>query len=381
MINTDATDVYIRSFVARDPNGTLVPVTEFPSNTSFTLSWGSNGTFYRVYEKANPTPVYEGKDFYFEMKGITSDTTFTLIAYLGQLIAFSSLTITVGNPILSPDSMEVYNDARINGTLNARQITSDSVRTSFLTVQDFSSLSRVSITDNLTLPGTIYSPSSTITGDLGINGKLHCIDSFNTSNANAYLFGKSSRANINETSPAGIINVAPADGFLLAMVPPPAYIGSGVTFGPVYDNASVGIWFEGATCWYIATGAYVKTANGNGTDGGQWMCNPLCIPLKRGTRWMYKLSNDKLNKQKIPGLLTWVPIGLSDTIINNNSNNTNATEDIMIPDFPETASPSATLQQNKKNKAAVFLNSLEKVIGKTITSEEKHMLAEQLMDL
>ncbi|RAJ72800.1 hypothetical protein CLV59_1142 [Chitinophaga dinghuensis] len=380
MINTDEMDVYIRTFLARDPNGTFVPVSEFPSNTPFNLSWGSNGTYYQVYEKANPTPVYEGKDSTFLMKGIASATTFTLVAYLGQLVAYSSLTITVSNPVLSPESMEVYNDARVNGTLSARQTVSDAVRTSFLTVQDLSTLSRVNVTDSLTMPATIFAPNSSITGNVGINGKLFCQDSFNTSNADAYMFGRGSRANINETSPAGIINIAPADGFLLATVPPPAYIGSGATFGPVYDNASIGIWFEGATCWYVATGAYVKTAKGNGMDGGQWMCTPICIPLKRGTRWMYKLNNDNLNKQKIPGLLTWVPIGLSDTIINT-ANGANTSEDLMIPDFPETAAPSSNMQQNKKNKAVAFLNSLEKVIGKNIAVEDKHILSEQLMEI
>lgn len=96
--------LYIRSFVAINTATPTVPASEFANGTALSLSWESNGTNFKLYQKDGLTPIDVGsaKSCVIE-KGITTDSTFVLVATLispngDTTMQDEALTLTVSNP-------------------------------------------------------------------------------------------------------------------------------------------------------------------------------------------------------------------------------------------------------------------------------------------
>ncbi|TGE24332.1 tail fiber domain-containing protein [Hymenobacter aquaticus] len=94
---------YVRNFISSAPDTPTVPATEFINATKFLLAWESNGTYFKVYQKGQTTPVYEGNaTSYLVEQGLPTDTTFVLAATLKDATLYQTLTVTVRNPSLTP---------------------------------------------------------------------------------------------------------------------------------------------------------------------------------------------------------------------------------------------------------------------------------------
>jgi hypothetical protein len=126
-----APELYLQNLVALTP-GSTVPVTEFRQKAPIHLQWESNGTWFEVYAKGDPTPVYNGPDPRCDVGPLLNDTTFFLVAQATggpgspnpgyQPVAlYDSITLTVENPSLTPDSLGVAGAATVGGLLFADQ--------------------------------------------------------------------------------------------------------------------------------------------------------------------------------------------------------------------------------------------------------------------
>ena len=116
------------------PTAPTEPVTEFVAGGRIRLSWESNGTWFEVYEKANPKPVYAGAQTFCDLTGVLTDTTFFVVGEMagGQpapggspegeptpsgppegdapegfapVYLYADITVTVSNPALTPGSV------------------------------------------------------------------------------------------------------------------------------------------------------------------------------------------------------------------------------------------------------------------------------------
>jgi hypothetical protein len=109
MNKTEASDLYIKSFYA-GPG--LLPVTEYANGDPIRLTWESNCTNFKVYQKGSATPVFKGSEKSCPLDGIHTDTTFTLDAWVENDAGhtnhlYEALTITVSNPSLTPNKVDV----------------------------------------------------------------------------------------------------------------------------------------------------------------------------------------------------------------------------------------------------------------------------------
>lgn len=114
----------IEDFFASDPpaEGVGSPRGEFPAGTPIRFSWGGNGDHFELYRAG--TRIHAGPDTSFTYDdGVTRDTTFTLIATAAGSAArvAATLTLTVSNPVLEPESVTAGTvQASGRGTFEAR---------------------------------------------------------------------------------------------------------------------------------------------------------------------------------------------------------------------------------------------------------------------
>jgi Chaperone of endosialidase len=119
---------YLQNLGATAVGSPSIPATEFMSGLPFTLTWESNGTFFQIYEKGNPTPIYAGMQPTCTIQsGVQTDTTFFLVAMMtsnptgdnpppsyAPIYLYDALTVTVTNPNLTPTSVTA--SGKITGT-------------------------------------------------------------------------------------------------------------------------------------------------------------------------------------------------------------------------------------------------------------------------
>jgi hypothetical protein len=99
--------LFVRSFVAKSVANPTVPDSEFANGAAISLSWESNGTNFLLYRKAELDALDLGSSTSCNLpEGITSDTTFVLVATLNspQSVStlYEALTLTVSNPTYGP---------------------------------------------------------------------------------------------------------------------------------------------------------------------------------------------------------------------------------------------------------------------------------------
>jgi hypothetical protein len=122
---------FVDNLVALPAGPGNVPATEFAAGQAFRLEWESNATWFEVYAKGSPKPVYAGLSPHCDIPGITTDTTFLLAAQgtgdpgsaseangYEPVVLYDSITVTVANPVLTPASVNASGDVS-GATINA----------------------------------------------------------------------------------------------------------------------------------------------------------------------------------------------------------------------------------------------------------------------
>lgn len=104
MTKAAAPALYISSFYSYLTTSPTIPASEFLNGQSFTLSWQSNGDSFKVFEKNNPTPL-PGITGTSVTTSVANTTTFILVASLNGAVLYDTLTVTVSNPTLTPQSI------------------------------------------------------------------------------------------------------------------------------------------------------------------------------------------------------------------------------------------------------------------------------------
>jgi hypothetical protein len=127
-LSKETPQFYLQNLVATAVGAPTIPATEFTSGQPFTLAWDSNGTFFQIYEKGNPTPIYAGMQATCTIQsGVQTDTTFFLVAMMtsnptgdnpppsfAPIYLYDALTVTISNPNLTPAS--VVASGNVTGT-------------------------------------------------------------------------------------------------------------------------------------------------------------------------------------------------------------------------------------------------------------------------
>jgi hypothetical protein len=130
-IRSDTPQFYLDNFVTTLPTSPTTPATEFANGADIRFEWESNGTFFEVYQKGNSTPVYAGTQTGFTLSGgVARGATFVLAAMMTgnpsgdqpagtyvPIYLYDSITVTIGNPDLTPRSANISGDASVGGAL------------------------------------------------------------------------------------------------------------------------------------------------------------------------------------------------------------------------------------------------------------------------
>jgi hypothetical protein len=117
--------LYLRNLALSTPAAPTVPVTELTRSGCLgaRLSWESNGTFFEIYEKANPNPIYSDTKTSYDLKDeYQTDTTFFLKATKPRDggdsdTLYETLTLTITDPALTPSSVVASGDVTVGGAV------------------------------------------------------------------------------------------------------------------------------------------------------------------------------------------------------------------------------------------------------------------------
>jgi hypothetical protein len=123
---------YLQNLVAMVPTAPAVPVMEFEQGAPVRLEWESNGTWFEVYVKGSPQPVCAGPAPSCDIPGgMTTDTTFFVVAQMTgdpsgdspsgrfeTISLYDSITLTVSNPALMPDTVKASRFVEVGTDLN-----------------------------------------------------------------------------------------------------------------------------------------------------------------------------------------------------------------------------------------------------------------------
>jgi hypothetical protein len=312
---------YANNLVAVSPSNPTVPATEFTNGAAITLNWESNGTFFQLYEKGNPNPVYSDiKTTYTLGSGINNDTTFVLVATMTSgnsspvggylpIYLYETITLTVSNPDLSPKSVNVTNTLGVAGV---------STLSSDLNVQGTANLVNANISGQLTaavnanVNGTLTANNATA-NNVTVNSQLTTANTtvngqFNAT-SNATINGKlTATGSIAIAGSPQSINpgnyTAPTDGFVIGYVGTPG------------DNSKISrTIIYGSTQGLSVTaqgGNYVAFFRSDDSSYTYWIGgiqNSFNMPVRQGASFGISVGNDSNNEANAYTAFYWVPLG------------------------------------------------------------------------
>jgi cytoskeletal protein CcmA (bactofilin family) len=176
---------YVNNFMSSLPGTPTVPETEFTNGAAFLLSWESNGSFYKIYQQNQTSPVYSGSATSFQVgAGMSTDTTFILVATQGDATLYGSLTLTVTNPDITPKTVVSSGNVTVGSDLSV--------------MGTIASSGDVTVGTNLTVDGA-FSVAGTIMTDsthIIYNSKEAVIDWGNNNTGNLHLRTLAQQGNI-----------------------------------------------------------------------------------------------------------------------------------------------------------------------------------------
>lgn len=373
---------YLKNFVAAAPSAPTVPATEFANGADIRLSWESNGTYFRIYSKGDPKPIYSGTDTSFTLKGgVATDTTFVLVASVTgdptgdggagyePIYLYEALTVTVKDPDLTPKSTAVAGNASVGGTLEVAGATM---------------LHATTVDGALGVTGTATLGAAQVNGAMGVTGK-------STLQATAVqgtleVTGATSLA---DAAIRGLLTAAGAVGMMGAprSVSPGSYVAKtdGIVVGyvgyPSESKVRSLAWIWGSTA-----GLSVGATGGNTVyhidNKNYYYCsNPasFTIPVKRGASWSVSVQMGSSNEQNPPTAFYWIPIG---------SDAADTFERIGEPELPEAAvdvalpgvNPEAGHSQQRENIDAL-MEVLQDVFGQALDADRRARLRQAVKRL
>jgi hypothetical protein len=121
----------LSNFAAAATDKPTVPGTAFTNGQPLRLSWESTGTWFELYAKGSPAPLYAGPATSYELAaGLTAGTQFVLVASVTgdptkdspspgyqPIYLYDALTLVVTNPDLTPRTVAAANGISSAGTL------------------------------------------------------------------------------------------------------------------------------------------------------------------------------------------------------------------------------------------------------------------------
>jgi hypothetical protein len=177
---------YLKNFIATSMLSPTVPATDFPRRTEIQLKWESNGTYFQIFLQSQSAPIYAGTVPNFTLRaGVTRDATFILVAALtgdpGQgspssgyepVYLYDSLTITIANPDLTPNTIRVASDTTVGGTLSV---------SGSATISGQANLGAANVDGSLAVAHDLNVNGNTILNGAGIHGDLQVAATTTTS--------------------------------------------------------------------------------------------------------------------------------------------------------------------------------------------------------
>lgn len=322
---------YLSNLMATQPESPTVPTTEFGNGKSIRLSWESNGTYFQLFRKNEPKPIYAGMaTTYTVADGVKADTTFVLVASMAgdgggdraggyePIYLYDALTVTVADPDLTPKTVTVADALRANGSLHVKELAAlnDLLVDGTFKASGQSVLGKVSVVeglaaDRLHVNGDSALVNVAVTGNLQATGKT----TFGEAVATGQFRVKSTaefQGGVTATGgPVAITGnvqgvgsgtyTAHTDGFAIGVV---------VTPSPVDKHCVT--WIAGAS------GGLTMRATGGtlGSFGRNWKTfysssnnQSFVLPVRKGASWTVWLTHASDNEVNAPVSFYWIPLG------------------------------------------------------------------------
>lgn len=391
-INKELPRFYVKNFVATAPAAPTVPASEFSNGEAIRLSWESNGTYFRLYRKARPEPIYSGGATAFTLEdGISTDTTFILVASVTgdpsddgaagyePIYLYEALTLTVSDPDLTPRSLAVGGDVNVGGALSTD---------GELSVTGAAALRRTTIDGTLGVTGASTMNDAKVTGPLDVAGKSTLRDA-----AIGGALSVSGATSLANTTVRGLLAASGAVGVMGAArsISPGSYTAKtdGIVVGyvsfPSNDASAKSLaWITGSTAgirveatggnnvyWLKSSGSKLKWSN---------CSNPgsFTMPVQKGNSWSVSVQQGGSNEKNPGTSFHWIPLG---------SDAADTFERIGDPE-PRGAEMEAAVSDRASeiddtNQTNIdgLMDALGEVLGDALTSDRKDRLREAVRRL
>ncbi|MFI5845018.1 hypothetical protein ACIA8K_35485 [Catenuloplanes sp. NPDC051500] len=354
----------LTNFYATKPENHSTPISDFNADVKVRLAWESTGTYFRLYQAGDPTPVYEGSGTTWTIDGgLTRDTTFVLAAQQADATLYDSISLTVSDPTL--DRLTVgENGLTVGGYTRLADVrfgggSGDSVGATTVTA-----------TENL------HAGTATVLGDLsaqhGNVAVTAVTDTFagvqvkGLANADALLssyalvakefYALTATMNIMGTYPTGPYAsgynfsgtaVATTDGFLVFVINGASqpdlrcFAYARIDFSP-----TVSVWSQGGT-----VNSHGRNYNNPST---------MTLPIKAGSSFTYTFSNNGDNEVNTVGQLYFFPFGAGQLEAN-----------------PQQSSS----RPGREQTAQTFVRTLENGFGTALPDDTRAALTALLLEL
>jgi hypothetical protein len=178
----------LSDFVATTADQPTVPGTAFANGQPLRLSWQSTGTWFELYAKGSPAPLYAGPATSCGLDaGLSADTQFVLVASVTgdpsgdspspgyqAIYLYDALTLVVTNPDLTPRTVNAQNGIATAGTLNVGgQSTLGPVNaTGAMNVAGLVTVSSVSVKGRSELLGELSVGTDAVPADVRVHGAV-----------------------------------------------------------------------------------------------------------------------------------------------------------------------------------------------------------------
>jgi len=393
---------YLHNLVATSPSAPTVPCTDFPLGAPIVLDWESNGTYFQVFQKDQPAPIYSGTATTCTISGGASrDTSFILAASVtgspGQdtpqggyqpIYLYDSVSVTIANPALAPSTVGVSGSLSVGGASTLAATTTGALTAASASVTGAVHGGSLSTGGNLTATGSVNLGGTNAAG-LTVSGG----STLNGATVNGALTG-TGWASLNSLTVSGGLSVRTApvsllgqgvllaqgtsvaqqwvlartDGFAIAQVLTPGDNGkSSFAYGYLY---TAGTWFQvqGGTVGSFGAG-WQDVMNNNP--------NVMSIPIQNGTYWSYAAGNAGGNQLDSPIQIWWFPMGAAPGT--ESYRTLSADEAAGRPKAP--AVEFTTFIERRAARAEAFIGRLEQAFGASLENETKSELSELLQTL
>jgi hypothetical protein len=290
---------YLENFIAAAPGNPTLPCSAFAAGSPVSLSWESNGSYFEVYVGDSGAPAWHGTDTLCQLPGYLVDTTCILVASLTgpasstpssgfePVYRYGSLTITILQPQLTPDSVTVG-----NGLTAASVGVSGQLQAGSADVSGQLRAATGTFANDLTVAGSAWFTSL----DVGV---LRPSVGLDATGAGFSALGSRALIAQGSTGVKNDVEAVPTDGLALLQLMPP---NSG------QECAGYG-WITVGNNAFGATGG--SRAMGNGSIVPDVHC--VLVPIPAATAWSFGVSSLAAQSPCPMWQLFWFPLGAGRT--------------------------------------------------------------------